>query len=349
MRLQMELKHKKPPYRLPTMKEVEEIPPNGLKAASLFSGAGGSSLGYKMDGWQVVWANEFVSAAAETYKANHPKTFLNVSDIRDLDPDEVLKEAKVAEGDLDLLDGSPPCASFSVAGNQNESWGKDKKYSDITQKTDDLFLEFARMLKGMKPRVFVAENVPGLIQGKAKGYFLAILQRLKDSGYAVKCRVLDAKWLGVPQSRQRTIFVGVRDDLEVEPSHPRPLPYSYTVREALPWIIDARQTQVFKEKDRIFTDKSCPTVTTMGIGAKRINFVSVKAAKEQTHEANTVQHSKSRKFTIPELKRLCGFPEDFILTGPYAQQWERLGRAVPPPMMYRIAKEVRGILEKLKA
>ena len=95
-----------------------------------------------------------------------------------------------------------------------------------------MFFEYARLLKGLQPKVFVAENVAGLIQGTAKGYFKRILQTLKECGYNVKCKVLDAQWLGVPQMRQRTIFIGVRNDLHLDPSYPLPVPYQYSVGDA---------------------------------------------------------------------------------------------------------------------
>ena len=110
------------------------------------------------------------------------------------------------------------------------------RYAQVfTQRTDDLFFEYARLLKGLLPKCFVAENVSGLVKGVAKGYFLEILAALKGSGYRVEAGLLDAQWLGVPQTRQRLIFVGVREDLGLPPAFPRPLPYRYSVREALGW------------------------------------------------------------------------------------------------------------------
>jgi len=330
----------KPPYRVPLMSEIKEIPWNGFTVASTFSGCGGSSLGYKMAGFKVVWASEFIEAAQATYRANHPDTILDCRDIRTVKPEEVLNALGMKSGQLDLLDGSPPCASFSTAGKREAGWGKVKKYSDKTQRTDDLFYEYVRLLKGIQPKVFVAENVSGLVKGTAKGYFLEILAALKASGYRVTCRVLDAQWLGVPQQRQRTIFIGVREDLNLEPAHPKPLAYRYSVRDALPWIMDARQSKVFNEPDRVFTNTPSPSVTTLGIGAKRNDCVMV--------ESNTDSAEiEKRKFTIAELRRICAFPDDFILLGTYAQQWERLGRAVPPVMMSHVAATIRDrILSK---
>lgn len=227
----------KPPYQVPSMTEIAALPWNGFTVASTFSGCGGSCLGYRMAGFKVAWASEFIPAAQETYRANHPETYLDTRDIRTVKPEEILEVLGLRAGDLDLFDGSPPCASFSTAGKREKHWGLNKKYSDSVQRTDDLFFEYARLVEGIQPKVFVAENVSGLVKGVAKGQFLDILARLKACGYRVSCRVLDAQWLGVPQARKRTIFIGVREDLGKDPVYPKPLPYRYTLRDALPWIV----------------------------------------------------------------------------------------------------------------
>lgn len=227
----------KPPYRVPTMTEIATYPPSGFDAVSTFSGCGGSSLGYRMAGFRVLWASEFVQAARDTYQANAAAhTVLDARDIREVTGEDILAATGKARGELDLLDGSPPCAAFSTAGARERDWGKVKNYSDTEQRSDDLFFEYARLVEAVQPRVFVAENVSGLVKGTAKGYFKLILARLRAAGYRVEARLLDASWLGVPQARQRIIFVGVRDDLGAAPVFPRPLPYYYTVRDALPWI-----------------------------------------------------------------------------------------------------------------
>lgn len=423
----------KPPYRVPSMAEINTIPWNGLTVISTFSGCGGSSLGYRMAGFKVLWASEFVPAARESYLANcHPDTVLDDRDIRLVQPQGVLDACGLKEGELDLFDGSPPCASFSTAGKRQAGWGQVKKYSDVSQRTDDLFFEYVRLLRGIKPRAFVAENVSGLVKGTAKGYFLMILKELKESGYRVSCRVLDAQWLGVPQQRQRTIFVGVREDLvdakgqPIQPCHPSPLPYRYSVREAIPWItgvgkvpggdfdkkgresvwtnglepsptvtatIDDRvmaegRVEVCEDtfdEHRVYTDKAAPSVRAKKAG--HINVRSVEPEADMSGYATGAEHDamnapggtnqqsdryfqlvkpsleeacptitsrggdataasvchpiERRKFSIAELRRICAFPDCFILTGTYAAQWERLGRAVPPVMMAWIARTVR--------
>ena len=189
------------------MREIEALPWNGFNVVSTFSGAGGSCLGYRMAGFKVLWASEFIAEAQATYKANHPNSILDTRDIRTVKPEEILQRIGIVKGAIDVLDGSPPCASFSTAGKREAGWGKVKAYSDKSQRTDDLFFEYARILRGLQPKVFIAENVSGLVKGTAKGYFLEILAELKACGYRVKAAVLNAAWLGVPQSRERLIFV----------------------------------------------------------------------------------------------------------------------------------------------
>ena len=329
----------KTPYRVPLMSEIKELPWNGFKVASTFSGAGGSCTGYRMAGFKVVWANEFVPAAQASYKANCAEdSILDCRDIKLVQASEILAATGLKVGELDIFDGSPPCQAFSTAGKREKGWGKDKSYEHgAKQKNETLFDEYTRLLRGLKPKVFVAENVSGLVKGTAKGYFLEILAALKASGYRVTCRVLDAQWLGVPQQRQRTIFIGVREDLNLEPAHPKPLAYRYSVRDALPWISEVRQSNVYDEADRVARDRPSATVAATGMGAKRAADISV------------LENNERRKFTIAELKRICAFPDDFVLLGTYAQQWERLGNSVPPLMMRAIASTIRDeILARIK-
>lgn len=348
----------KPPYRVPTMAELRAIPWNGYTCASTFSGCGGSSTGYRLAGFRVLYANEFVDAARASYLANAaPYTVVDGRDIRRVQPADVLDKMGLGAGELDLLDGSPPCASFSTAGKREAGWGKAKQYSDRVQRTDDLFFEFARLVRGIRPRTFVAENVSGLVKGTAKGYFKLILSELRGCGYRVRAQLLDAQWLGVPQMRERLIFVGVREDLGLEPVFPRPLPYRYAIRDALvagelsaivepkAWLgkyavgnewdklREGGQSEKYFQLVRPRADAPCPTITAGGGDASKASV---------THPA------ARRKFTIAELKRICSFPDDFVLTGTYEQQWERCGRAVPPVMMMHVAAALRdGVLARL--
>jgi DNA (cytosine-5)-methyltransferase 1 len=351
------------------MREIAEIEPNGIKVISTFSGCGGSSLGYRMAGCTVLGANEFVPAAIETYRLNaSPSTHIWTDDIRTLNGEQMLADVGLKVGELDILDGSPPCAAFSTAGKGSDGWGQVKKYSDTSQRVDDLFYEYARILNEIQPKAFVAENVEGLVRGAAKGYFQRIHKALVDCGYQVSAMVLDASWLGVPQARRRVIFIGMRNDLKMKPKHPEPLSYQYVLKDCLSKsdneqdrslsreIKDTEtsanicfnrfaiapqwyRTEPGKSSEKYFQlvkpdiNKPSPTVTAMG---GNIGGASV------THPF------EPRKFNLQELRRVCSFPDDFQLTGTFEQRWERLGRSVPPVMMKHIAEAVIKQLQSVK-
>tara|TARA_R110000824_G_scaffold5520_1_gene25513 strand:+ start:506 stop:1816 length:1311 start_codon:yes stop_codon:yes gene_type:complete len=358
----------KPPYRVPTMEEITAIPWNGHKVASTFSGCGGSCLGYRMAGFKVVWANEFVPAAQDSYNANKATDcYLDKRDIKAVKADEILSQTGLKKGELDLFDGSPPCQAFSTAGKRHKGWGKEKSYEHgAKQCNETLFNDYIRLVRGLMPKVFVAENVSGLVKGTAKGMFLEILRDLKACGYRVKCQVLDAQWLGVPQSRKRTIFVGVRDDLNLEPAHPKPMIYRYSVKDALPWVVEAKCRSGYESKtaDRDMLSSPAPTIPASGADVYSSHHVEAEIivgnnafesvwgkpdvpnptimAGGANKQSGSIRYgTEKRKFTIAELKRICAFPDDFILKGSYAQQWERLGNSVPPVMMHHIAKTIR--------
>lgn len=321
------------------MKQIAATIPNGLKLVSTFSGCGGSSLGYRMAGFETLWASEFVELARETYEANHPGVHVCPQDIRTVTAKQILKETGLKKGELDVLEGSPPCSSFSSSGKREKGWGKSKKYSSTEQRADDLFYEFVRLVRGLKPRVFTAENVPGLVRGVAKGYFLDIIKKMKALGYRVKAQVLDAQWLGVPQTRSRLIFMGVRNDLKMDPAFPRPLAYRYSMKDACPWLNDGylmigKETHKqkpgnnFPRGARFHWHKPCPTI--------QASYKVVGGAPHTMRRNDGPDH-----FTVEELRRLCGFPDDFVLPGEYKHQWERMGRAVPPPLMRAVAECIR--------
>lgn len=333
----------KPPYRIPLIAEIRAVPDSGLRLVSTFSGCGGSCLGFAMAGYRTLWANEFIPAAADVYRLNHSGVMLDTRSIRDITAADILAAIGLVSGEIDVLEGSPPCASFSTAGKRQAHWGKVKKYSDGSERTDDLFFEFVRLLAELQPRAFVAENVSGLVKGVAKGYFKLILGAMKAAGYRVDARMLDAQWLGVPQRRKRVIFVGVRTDLNRAPAFPRPLVYRYSVGDALSDVatIASEDSETAATAEQLAAWKRT-------VGGSCFDYSWSKKKTGRTLPSPTVgvsrdifHHSEPRTFTIAELRRICGFPDDFILTGTYAQQWERLGRAVPPPMMAAVARVLR--------
>lgn len=143
----------KPPYRVPSMEAIANVPGNGLTVASTFSGCGGSCLGYKMAGFRVMWANEFVPIAQECYRANFPETILDPQDIHHITAADILKAIQMRPGELDVLDGSPPCQAFSTAGKREKGWGKKREYEHGAEQCNEtLFDEYIRLLRGLQPR-----------------------------------------------------------------------------------------------------------------------------------------------------------------------------------------------------
>lgn len=352
-------------YKVPSMKEIEAIPWNGFNVCSTFSGGGGSCLGYRMAGYRVLYANEFVEEAQKTYKANHPNSYLDTRDIREVSGQDILDIIGLEKGQLDVFDGSPPCCAFSTAGKREAGWGQAREYSDgKKQVIDDLFFEYARLVKEIQPKVFIAENVSGLAKGKAKGYLKQIYNELKNCGYNVSVKILNAKFFGVPQSRERTIFIGVRNDLKQEPKYPKPNKRLVTLREAFNGLEqDEEQRQYLIEINKKYAtgkelEKLPKNPKRRQQSEKYFNLVreslcspcSTVCASHGSPSIAGIRHPlEDRQFTIPELKRIMSIPDDFILTGTYPQQWERLGRMVPPLMMKAISETVcQEILCKIK-
>tara|TARA_R110000824_G_scaffold203371_7_gene387843 strand:- start:3563 stop:4549 length:987 start_codon:yes stop_codon:yes gene_type:complete len=169
---------------------------------STFAGCGGSSLGYHWAGFQELLAVEWDDHAVATFQENFPGVPVYHGDIGALSVEECLTLAGIGPGELDVFDGSPPCQGFSQAGKRNHD-----------DPRNQLFEEFVRLLAGIQPRVFVMENVAGLVRGHMKQVFLEIMASLRGTGYHVEAQVLNAKYYEVPQCRKRVIFVGVREDI----------------------------------------------------------------------------------------------------------------------------------------
>jgi DNA (cytosine-5)-methyltransferase 1 len=343
------------------MAEIAAVPWNGLKAVSTFSGAGGSCLGYRWAGFRVLWASEFIPRAQACYRANHPTSILDGRDVRDVKASEILSACELAEGELDLFDGSPPCSGFSTAGKKDKGWGTSKVYSDTKQRVDDLFFEYIRLVRGVQPKVFVAENVPGLVRGTAKGYFKEILRAMKAAGYTVEARLMDGQFLGVPQLRKRLFFMGVREDLGLKPSWPAPQKRVYSVRDAIEDLSDEP-----KEAQAWITMKRTPSLARWlrlppGKSPTVTNFQFLRCywdrpaftftTKPSSMIAGPIHPSEDRSFTIAEFTRLMGFPDDFDLSmiQLYSKKWERLARAVPPPMSRALGLAAARVLEAARA
>jgi DNA (cytosine-5)-methyltransferase 1 len=207
-------------YQKYNLKDVKEASAqNKFSVISTFAGGGGSSTGYRLAGGNILCVNEFVEQARITYKENYPDTKILPDDIKELTGKDFLETAGIQKGQLDILDGSPPCSAFSMCGTLGKSgskhsdgWGKTKKYSDnkVVENIEDLFFEYLRVAEEIKPKVIIGENVAGLLAGEAKLKLNEIVNTFEKIGYDVSYKILNASHFGVPQSRRRVIFIAVR-------------------------------------------------------------------------------------------------------------------------------------------
>jgi DNA (cytosine-5)-methyltransferase 1 len=311
---------------------------------STFAGCGGSSLGYKLAGGTVRLAVEWDGNAVETYRLNHQGTPIYHGDIAKLSSDKALKLSGLKPGELDVFDGSPPCQGFSTAGKR-----------DFNDDRNQLFREYVRLLKAFQPKVFVMENVSGMVKGKMKLIFAEILRELKACGYRVKARLLNAMYFNVPQSRERMIFIGVRDDLGIEPSHPAAQTKPQVASEAFRGVVNKTfnrplatvataiwnhvrpgqngthyRAGYYMNSLKCHPQKPLPTIPKICPGG-----------------GGHMHWSEPRSLTIEELRRGASFPDDFAMVGSFSQQWERIGNSVPPNLMKAIAEHIRdNILSK---
>ena len=184
---------------------------HNLKVFTTFACGGGSSMGYKLAGFNVIGASDIDQQIAKVYKANHnPKHYF-------LESISKFNQQKNLHPDLfslDILDGSPPCSAFSISGTREKTWGKKKKFREgqAEQILDNLFFEFIETIDKLKPKVFIAENVKGMLVGNAKGYLVEIIKQIKAIGYKPQIFLLNSASMGVPQKRERVFIIGNRVD-----------------------------------------------------------------------------------------------------------------------------------------
>jgi DNA (cytosine-5)-methyltransferase 1 len=320
--------------------------PNAPTVISTFAGCGGSSLGYSMAGFKELLAVEWDDNAVATFKLNFPGIPVYHGDIAKVSVEEVLKLTGLQPGQLDILDGSPPCQGFSTAG---------KRCMDDDR--NQLFREYVRLLRGLQPKVFVMENVSGMVKGKMKLIFVEILKELKASGYEVSARLLNAMYFNVPQSRERLFFVGIRPDLDKKPSHPMVQSKIITLRDAIqdlpktqdestdhvwidewahktrwiekvPFVKPGRSLRPDGHQIRLEWDKPSPTLIRNG-GAR-------------CYVANSNIHpTEHRTLSIREMARIASFPDKYKFVDARKNGHNRIGNCVPPLFMYAIAKHIK--------
>jgi DNA (cytosine-5)-methyltransferase 1 len=252
-----------------------------------------------------------------------------------------------------VLDGSPPCQGFSTSGKRQ-----------LDDPRNGLFREYVRLLDGLRPRLFVMENVGGLVLGKMRLVFVEILRALKSCGYAVTAGRLNAMYFGVPQSRERLIFVGARDDLGLAPSVPSAERYPPTVRQALAgvavdeaertWLLAAGQKYAaYRHWARIPLGRRLADLPgfTAGFNARKYH-PDRPAPTVVRNDGNLSMHgamhwAEQRRFTVAEFQRLAAFPDEFQCVGDWSAAVHQIGNAVPPLFMRALAVHLRCLLDMM--
>jgi len=316
---------------------------------STFAGCGGSSLGYRQAGYRELLAVECDNHAVACLRANWPRMPIYHGDIANLSIEQTLELAKIQPKELDVLDGSPPCQGFSTAGNR-----------EVADTRNSLFGQYARLLAGLKPKVFVAENVVGMIKGPMRGIFCEILDMLRGCGYRVRAEILNAMYYATPQSRQRIIIIGTRKDTRRVPSFPCPQTQPISVSRALREVtIDETERQMLLVAGQRYASfvnwHDLPrgkNYRSAGLGS---SFSAIRVhpnkpcvtvcKKDGTISANGLMHwNERRRFTIAEYRCICGFPNDYRFVGTWKEIVSRMGNCVPPPLMRAIAEHIRDTI-----
>ena len=310
------------------------------KVISLFSGCGGSSLGYKWAGFDELLAIDFDRNSVETFKLNFPDVPVWQRDICKISGKEIVDFCGIKEEDLDLLDASPPCQGFSIVGKRK-----------VMDTRNSLFLELVRLIKEIRPKTFLMENVPGMMRGRMKGKFIEIMEALKGTGYDVKCKLMNAKYYNVPQSRQRLIWIGVRKDLNIQPSFPEPSNKLITVKRAIGHLEESekdKRKRVTKGLERyayrLREGESVDKYHRKGslFGLKRISRHKPCCTILRSAGTGLLHYEYNLFFlSIKELQVLSSFPEDFIFIGPQSSQIDRIGNTVMPRFMEAVAAHIK--------
>lgn len=306
---------------------------------STFAGGGGSSAGYHMAGFRELLAVEWDDNAVQTLRLNYPHLDIYHGDIAKLSVEEVLQRTGLQPGQLDVFDGSPPCQGFSTAGKRD--FGDDR---------NQLFREYVRLLRGLRPKVFVMENVSGMVKGKMKLIFADILTELKASGYQVSARLLNAMYFNVPQSRQRMIFIGVRNGLGIAPSHPPAESAGVLLSGALCSLLDRKQQapKFTPAKIRTWSETKRGDAHKERFSTLRLCWNSVAPTVLKTPGSGGHMHpDEPRLLDTGELQRIASFPDEYRFAGDWMTSVNRIGNSVPPLFMRSIARHIRAaILER---
>lgn len=322
---------------------------------SCFACGGGSTMGYKLAGFDVLGCNEIDPKMIEAYRTNHKPKFSYLEPIQTF---KLRKDLPKELYNLDILDGSPPCSSFSMAGNREKDWGKEKKFREgqAEQVLDNLFFDFIDLAKELQPKVVVAENVKGLLMGNAIDYVRKIYAAFDEAGYYCQHWLLDASKMGVPQRRERVFFVCLRKDL-AEPflyqqdmfTEAPKLTLEFDEKEIPFGLIEdktEKSNRTDKEVQRVeYWYKCDPGKPYSDYHPKGFLFGNMKADVSKvlpTIVADTSNgawhHNYCRMLNKKELCFGGSYPKDYHFTGMNYKYL--IGMSVPPVMTAQIASQI---------
>lgn len=338
------------------LSDLKKINKNGYKVFSCFSCGGGSSMGYKLAGYEVIGNCEIDKNMNKLYLENFSVKYnyeMGVQEFKNLEnlPQDLFN--------IDILDGSPPCSTFSIAGEREKNWSKEKKFREGQEKQvlSDLFFDFIDIVERLKPKVIIAENVKGIIAGNAKGYVNAIIKRLNNIGYDTQIFLLNAATMGVPQRRERVFFIGKRKDLKLPKIQlnfdENPILYKeFADKKYKPFN---KNTQIYKRwLKRIPSDKCVANIVERTENGKLSGFTSsliklneVPSTVVAGSGSALIRYDKPGRVSDKDIITIQTFPQDYIFLNQSVQYV--CGMSVPPIMMMKIAEQVKiQLLDKMK-
>ena len=341
-----------------TLKDAKFTKDKG-KVFSCFACGGGSTMGYKLAGFDVIGCNEIDPKMIEAYKVNHNPKYAYLEPIQTFKMREDLPQELY---ELDILDGSPPCSSFSMAGNREKDWGKEKVFREgqAEQVLDTLFFDFIDLAKKLQPKVVVAENVKGLLLGSAIDYVRQIYREFDLAGYYVQHWLLDASKMGVPQRRERVFFIALRKDLATQFLYQKDM---FTVNPKIEIEFNEKEITLNDIKDNSYNDEDCEMTDyklniwkqrrfgdsdfscTLGRVENRPNSMfnnnylyGNRALNTLSSKKNDVLFDEPRHCNFIENVHGQTYPTDYDFLGmPYRYM---LGMSVPPVMTAQISSQI---------
>lgn len=347
--------------------EIVQEKPIGAKKAppktiELFAGAGGLALGIERAGFDTIGLIEFDKDASDTLRFNRPNWRVINDDIANISCLDLPEYFGIAKGELDLLSGGAPCQSFSYAG----------KRLGLEDARGTLFYHYAKFLEQLQPKMFLFENVRGLLTHDKGRTYKTITDIFKSTGYTIQKQVLNAWDYGVAQKRERLITIGIRNDLTEKINFEFPVPHEYkpVLRDILLDCPESEGTPYSEYKRKIFElvppggywrdipeeiakeyMKSCWFMEGGRTGIlRRLSLdepslaVLTSPSQKQTDRCHPIE---ARPFTVRENARCQSFPDEWKFCGSVGAQYKQVGNAVPVNLAYDIAVKIKEALENV--